>query len=47
MGKFAMGPGSVSQWEDLQCSSWLCFTMGMFAIILAMFHNEKVIRIKH
>jgi hypothetical protein len=47
MGKFAMGSGSVSQLENLQCSSWLCFTMGKFTMLLALFHNEKMIRIKH
>jgi hypothetical protein len=40
-------PGSVSQWESLQWSQ-LCFTMAKFTmLLLALFHNEKIIRIKH
>jgi hypothetical protein len=56
-GKVCNDPGSVSQWENfqwvpalfhLQCSSWLCFTIGKFTmLLLALFHNEKIIRIKY
>jgi hypothetical protein len=41
IGKICHGPGSVSQWENLQWSQ-LCFTMGKFAMILALFHNGKI-----